>query len=637
MKTKTRLHLGLIISSLILVISVIAITLEFFPIEYRSLDLPMPVLKGQLPLSSAIHQSKVTRNLTAQNIKLTDIAQLLWSFQGITHGPGFRSAPSAGATYPLKIFLLQRNSLPLEVGCYYYNPSRHKLSMSFSSYNESKLLAALSSEDRDAVINTNTVFLILADYNRTTFRYGSRGIQYVHLEVGHAIQNFLLQLTSLKLATWIIPDFDSQVIKQFLNTAFTPLVILPVGLNNINSKKPLMRVTRRQEITEEEISVEEAIAKRKSVRDYLKGQIPFSIISDILKDSVAISFIEANRSLFDLRLVVGEIDGLSKGMYQYNLSDYGVIQYTQKDNRSDLKAASLDQPWVENAQLDIVFSVNTNWIYRQPDPQLQHRLMMFNVGMMAQNIYLKCEAYGLGTVVIGAFYEGEVANLLDISSSYTPIYVIPIGLTPEFFEEQTAIQLPLNELARLFGLYFFVFFYISLYLTLPIVKKRLKKKTRWIHCIFGGITALGIVFHYVVIHGYVQSLWDFLDMRSYLNAAYFFIVRFFTLPSTRDELGKLFAISSFLFGITAYIIGIIIAFRLVKKEKILRPIHKYTIFGTIIFTILHNVINGTFFAPYPFLFLLLNVIALDFYFFIKFSSDFVKARRKQQISIQQTI
>ncbi len=633
LKTKTKLHLGLIISSLILVISVIATILEFFPIEYRSLDLPMPVLKGQLPLSSAIHQSKVTNNLTAHNIKLTDIAQLLWSFQGITHGPGFRSAPSAGATYPLKIFLLQRNSLPLKEGCYYYNPNSHKLSMSFSSYNESKLLVALSSEDREAIIKANTIFLILADYNRTTLRYPIRGIQYVHLEVGHAIQNFLLQLTSLNLETWIIPKFDSQVIKQFLKTSFSPQVILPIGTNN-NSNQPLLRTTGKTEIVEDEISVEEAIAKRKSVRDYLEGKIPLSVISDVLKDSVTINYIEANCFLFDFHLIVGEIEGLSEGLYKYDLNNYELNQYTQKDSRSDLKAASLDQPWVESAQLDIVFSVNTSWAYRQPNPQLQHRILMFNVGMMAQNVYLKCEAYGLGTVVIGAFDDLKVERLLNISSTYTPIYVMPIGLTPEFFEGQTPIQIPLIGLARLFGLYFFVFFYLSLYLTLPIIKKRLKKKTRWVHCIFGSISSLGIVFHYVIIHGYVQSLWDFLDMRAYLNAIYYFIVRFFTLPSTRDALGKLFANSSFLFGITAYIIGIIIAFKLIKKEKILRPIHKYTIFVTIIFAILHNVINGTFFAPKPLLFLLLNIIALDFYFFIKISSDFVKVRRKQQIAIQ---
>jgi SagB-type dehydrogenase family enzyme len=634
MKTKTKLQLELIISSLILVVSFIATTLEFFPIEYRSLDLPMPVLKGQIPLSSAIHQSKVTRNLTAHDIKLNDVAQLLWAFQGITHGPGFRSAPSAGATYPLKIFLLQRSSLPLKEGCSRYNPHIHKLSTIFSSYNESKLLSALSIEDRETVLDVNSIFLILADYERTTIRYGERrGIQYVHLEVGHAIQNFLLQSTALNLDTWIIANFNSQKIKNFLNTTFQPLVILPIGTDN-NFNPALLRINGVETRSDEEITVEEAIAKRKSVRDYQQGKIPLSIVTNVLNDSVTINHIHANSSFFDLRLVVGEIDGLSIGMYQYCLENYTLNQYTHNDNRTTLKAASLDQPWVESAQLDIVFSVNTHWVNQQPDPNLYHRILMYNVGMMAQNVYLKCVAHGLGTVVVGAFDDWKVARLLNLSSSHSPIYVMPIGLTPEFFETRTELSIPLTEMARLIGLSLFIFFYLSLYLTLPIIKHRMKKMTRWIHCIFGGITSLGVIFHYIIIHGHIQSLLGFLDIRSYLSAVFYFIIRFLTLPTTRYELGMLFANLSLLFGIVTYIFGVVIAFNLVKKQKLLRPIHKYIIFITITLVILHNFLNGTFFAPKPILFLSLNIIALDLYFLIKISYELVKVGRKQQISIQ---
>ena len=59
-------------------------------------------------------------------------------------------------------------------------------------------------------------------------------------------------------------------------------------------------------------------------------------------------------------------------------------------------------------------------------------MAMINVGMMAQNIYLKCAAYNLGTVTVGAFYENDVSTVIDLPSGFKPIYIMPIGLTSEF-------------------------------------------------------------------------------------------------------------------------------------------------------------------------------------------------------------
>ncbi|MHA2276194.1 MAG: nitroreductase, partial [Candidatus Kariarchaeaceae archaeon] len=101
--SKTVLKLKLILVLVIMGITLVLTTVELFPISSDGLTLPTPDLTGHVPLSSAIQDLTITRNLKNRLISTKEISQLLWSFQGITHGPGFRSAPSAGATYPLKI------------------------------------------------------------------------------------------------------------------------------------------------------------------------------------------------------------------------------------------------------------------------------------------------------------------------------------------------------------------------------------------------------------------------------------------------------------------------------------------------------------------------------------------------------
>lgn len=623
-KTKDQaLFLFLIV---IFVGSLIFLSLELVPIQEDELSLPPPDLTGYLPLTSAIHQSKQTQDLKNYALKSNDVSQILWALQGITHGFGYRTVPSAGATYPLEIFLVHSESSIFPQGCYNYVPQGHHLRHVSYSLDWNNLYSSFSSEDRETISNVSTIFFILANYARTTDRYGDRGIQYVHQEVGHAIQNFMLQLTSLNLNTRIIANFTSKTIQDFLDTTLEPLVVLPVGISRDIISTPL-KLKQYYSVQTKEMTVEQAIAKRESLRDYQSGSIPLAVTLDLLENCTKISHVLGNNSLLDLRLVVSEINGLSLGSYKYFLNNNSLYQLSQGDLRSSLTESVSQQSCVVTAQLDVVISIDTSWINQQDEPSFYHicsenilcRAMMFNVGMIAQNIYLKCAAYGLGTVVIGAFSESGSAQLLDIPDSHTPVYLIPIGLTPEFFEEITIIHVPLTDLARNFGLLSYLPFYFSLYISLPIIRKRMTKKLRWLHCIAGTILFIGVFFHFMVIHGHVRDLSDFLDVKSYFAALFSLVFDLFTFPTTRYEVGMLLANLMIPLGTTAAITGIIFAFKLVRKRKIVKTIHKYTVFIIVIFAIIHNLLNGTIFATIPQVFLFLNILAIDLYFLLLLS------------------
>ncbi|MHA2109333.1 MAG: SagB/ThcOx family dehydrogenase [Candidatus Hodarchaeales archaeon] len=628
----TVTQLKLVVAAVVLVFSILAIIIEFIPFESDNLALPEPDLIGHLPLSTAIHQSKVTTNLYPHDLSVKELSQLLWALQGTTHGPGFRTVPSAGATYPLKIFIQQNGNSHFSSGYYSYNSDEHVLKLHSSINNESQLVPALLSEDQNSVSNITTIFYIFADFNRTTDRYGTRGIQYVHLEVGHALQNFLLQLSSLNLNTWIISDFNASRVKELLHISLQPLMILPVGQDQSNLKR-FSKLDVLSVINTEEMTVEQAIAKRKSTRDYVSGLIPLSIISDILNDSMDVNFPTENISIIDLRLVVGEVKGLSMGIYSYSLTNHSLIHFYEGDARNSLRKVALDQSWVESAQLNVIISANMTWMDQQSNPDLSYRRLMSIIGIIAQNIYLKCAAHSLGTVVIGAFSEGGVAQLLEIPDSHSPFYILPIGLIPAFFDQETGLFVPLSEIGHYIGLFSFILFYTSFYLTLPVLKRRLRQQVLWFHYFSGSLLAISIVFHYMVLHGHVKSLSEFSDVTSYLSAILDFPSVFSTFPTTRYDVGQLLATLGFISGIIFTVSGLLLVLEVRSYRKILRTIHKYSVFITLIFIIFHNLLNGTFLVIKPRMFLYLNILVFSLYYFIHNSFEQQRQYRKHLGSV----
>lgn len=616
--------------------SLVFLIFEMIPIQFNGESLPAPDLVGTLPLSSAIHKTKMVHDLRNHTLEIRDISQILWALQGLTHGLIKRTVPSAGALYPLEIFLIHNGSATLRKGCFSYISQGHKIRRVSSSFNQTKLLSAFNGEDYEAVSNVSTVFLILADYSRTTTKYGVNGVRYVHLEVGHAIQNFLLQLTSLNLSTNVITDFQTLIIRNFLNTSLHPLAVLPVGIERVVSTS--LRFKQSNSGGKNEMTVEQAISERRSERNYQSGYIPLSVISNIIKDSTIFPYISESITQIDLRLAIGEINGLQAGSYKYLPDNNSLSQLSQGDLRPSLKETGSGQNCIELAQLDVVISVNTTWINQQFDPNLSQKEIMFHVGMLAQNIYLKCAAHKLGTVVIGALREPKaLTHLLSIPDTHTPIYIMPIGLTPEYFEEETLFKLPLTDLARIVGLLSYVPLYFCLYLSLPGLRRRMTKNLRWMHCIFGVIPFLGVIFHFMIIHGHIRNLGVFLNINAYINVLFtviseefLLLIALFEVKITRSEIGLMLAYFLIVLGTIVAITGMIYAYKLIEKRKIARTIHKWTNFCLIGSMILHASLNGTIFASKPNIFLLLNILVISLYFMLYYYPDFIKTLIKRQ-------
>ncbi len=199
----------------------------------QTVQLPEPAAKGEMSLEEAIGNRRSRRAFSNRPLSLDQVSQLLWSAQGITGGRGGkRAAPSAGATYPVELFVaVGKGSVAgLETGIYRYVPSRHVLSRTGTEDVRAKVASAALGQQFLAEAPVD--LLIAADYKRTTTaRYGERGIRYVHMEIGHVSQNIYLQAEALGLGTVAVGAFrDERVAKTFgLSADLAPLCLMPLG------------------------------------------------------------------------------------------------------------------------------------------------------------------------------------------------------------------------------------------------------------------------------------------------------------------------------------------------------------------------------------------------------------------------
>lgn len=192
----------------------------------REILLPQPIIKGKVSLEEAILKRRSQRSFIQKDLSLEQISQLLWAAQGVTvkqAGYNLRAAPSAGALYPMEIYLINKD------GLFHYLPEGHKLEV--LGHKDLRNDLCSSALGQDSVAKAALDIVICAVYNRVAGKYGQRGIKYTHIEAGHIAQNIHLQAVALDLASVPVGAFSDEEVKKVLNLPKDqePLYIIPVG------------------------------------------------------------------------------------------------------------------------------------------------------------------------------------------------------------------------------------------------------------------------------------------------------------------------------------------------------------------------------------------------------------------------
>ena len=197
--------------------------------EGISIPLPEPALESDTSIEEALLQRRSVSEYAAGALTLQQVGQLLWAAQGINGPGGKRTAPSAGAIYPLEIYVVAGNLEGVTPGVYKYKPDSHVLVKIVDGDRRESLVSACNGQKK---VGRGAIDIVITGvYEKTKQRYGNRSTRYVQLEAGHAAQNICLQAVSLKLGTITVGDFDDSAVRQILNASKdeTPLYVMPIG------------------------------------------------------------------------------------------------------------------------------------------------------------------------------------------------------------------------------------------------------------------------------------------------------------------------------------------------------------------------------------------------------------------------
>lgn len=196
---------------------------EASEIDGEVIELPDVRRDSSVSLETTLAQRRSVREFTNRSLDSEELSQLLWAMQGLTRGGAGRTNPSAGALYPLEIYVVTAR------GLYHYLPAGHRI----EQLSTEDLRGALSDAalGQEAVRDAPAVFVICGVFPRTEAKYGDRAERYVHLEAGHVGQSLLLQAVALDLGGVPVGAFSDEEIQDVLGLAddHEPVYLVPIG------------------------------------------------------------------------------------------------------------------------------------------------------------------------------------------------------------------------------------------------------------------------------------------------------------------------------------------------------------------------------------------------------------------------
>jgi len=199
--------------------------------------LPAPETKGEMSVQEALANRRSERNFKDQELSLEELSQILWAAYGVTSPRpddpavrgGLRTAPSAGARYPLEVYAIVGKVVGIDPGVYKYDSAGHQIMMVVEGDMRKELSDAALSQNMVSQAPLTVFYSAITE--RTTERYGERGHGYVYIELGHSAQNVYLQAEALGLGTCAVGAFSEDALCRVLKVPDneTPLYLMPVG------------------------------------------------------------------------------------------------------------------------------------------------------------------------------------------------------------------------------------------------------------------------------------------------------------------------------------------------------------------------------------------------------------------------
>lgn len=193
-----------------------------------SLEVKLPEPNKSTPLSQLLLKRRSIRRYGRGSLKLEELSQILWATYGLVD-KNRRVVPSAGATYPIEVYVFVKNVENLKPGIYKYNEDKNTLILMREGDFSGDLASACLNQEW--VYRAPVNIVLVAVYERTTSWYGERGFRYIYMEAGHVGQNIYLASTELNLGTVAVGAFHDEDVKRIigLRDEYIVLYVFPIG------------------------------------------------------------------------------------------------------------------------------------------------------------------------------------------------------------------------------------------------------------------------------------------------------------------------------------------------------------------------------------------------------------------------
>jgi SagB-type dehydrogenase family enzyme len=214
---------------LTLALVVAVITLHEPMMAQHHVPLPAPDRAGRVPYETLLDRRHSEREFADRPMELVQLAQLAWASLGRNRSGGGRTVPSAGALYPLDLYVVAGDVGDLTPGVYCYDPATHAFDLRSAGDHRGELADAAFGQRW--VADAPAVLVVAAVYVRATVKYDERGVRYARMEAGLVAQNLCLQAEALDLGATFVGAFDDDAMRDVLGStdAVEPLVVVPVG------------------------------------------------------------------------------------------------------------------------------------------------------------------------------------------------------------------------------------------------------------------------------------------------------------------------------------------------------------------------------------------------------------------------
>ena len=400
----------------------------------------------------------------------------------------YRSAASAGALYPTEIYVAPQGVNGIEDGLYHFSIAHHGLSLLRKGNLSPWIVKAL--QPMGAKIPLLTVFFS-AIFFRSAWKYRDRSYRYHLLDTGHVLENLTLAFKAMSLPYALCYDFDDNKINRLLGLDDSKEVSLALaqipGNNSLQGKAdegideipdpvkaasrvadkeidyPAIReihtagvkITSPSEPTAQMIhdlgvipdtwtkiedspswpeitGYAETVFGRRSRRNFVPETISQACLLSLLDtlcttQSAGYSIPSNPCQTVCPGFLIGRASGFEPGFYMLDSfsESYGIISREPLIER--MTRVCLDQAWLVNAAVHFVFMTNLQTLDRLWGAR-GYRYAMMTAGMMGERLYLVAEATGLGCCGIGAFYDAEAAELLNLNSESRLLYLVAVGV-----------------------------------------------------------------------------------------------------------------------------------------------------------------------------------------------------------------